>query len=119
MKLQCIINNLRNGIVIAERSAAKNQTLPILNSVFIDAEKDVIKLKSTNLETALEIIIPGKIIESAAYDILYGEEPKGYEKIKQEIESISIKDVEKAVDKYLKPEDIRQVLLVPKELIIN
>ena len=62
---------------------------------------------------------PGKIIESAAYDILYGEEPKGYEKIKQEIESISIKDVEKAVDQYLKPEDIRQVLLVPKELIIN
>ncbi|KKT29722.1 DNA polymerase III subunit beta [Candidatus Giovannonibacteria bacterium RIFCSPLOWO2_12_FULL_44_25] len=66
MKLQCIINNLRNGIVIAERSAAKNQTLPILNSVFIDAEKDVIKLKSTNLETALEIIIPGKIIESGS-----------------------------------------------------
>ncbi len=62
---------------------------------------------------------PGKIIESAAHDILYGEKPKGYDEIKNEIESISIQDVEKAVDTYLNPEDIRQILLVPKDLKID
>lgn len=66
MKLQCINNNLREGVVIAERSTAKNQTLQILNSVFIDAEKDIITLKATNLETALEITIPGKILETGS-----------------------------------------------------
>lgn len=66
MKLQCISNNLKEGVIIAERSTAKNQTLPVLNSVFIDAEKDSIKLKATNLETAIEIIISGKILESGS-----------------------------------------------------
>ena len=62
---------------------------------------------------------PGKIVESGAWDIICGEEPRGYNKIKQEIQSISIQDIEKAVNAYLKPEDVRQVLLVPKELKIN
>ncbi|OGY39301.1 MAG: hypothetical protein A2418_00440 [Candidatus Brennerbacteria bacterium RIFOXYC1_FULL_41_11] len=61
---------------------------------------------------------PGRIIENAAHDILHGEEPKSYKEIMKEIESISIKDIEKAVDTYLKPEDIRQVILAPKDLKI-
>ncbi len=62
---------------------------------------------------------PGKIIESAVGDILCNEEPRGYDKIKEGIESISVQDVEKAVGAYLKPEDIRQVLLAPKNLKEN
>lgn len=66
MKLQCISNNLKDGVIVAERSTTKNQTLPVLNSVFIDAEKDSIKLKATNLETAVEITVSGKILESGS-----------------------------------------------------
>lgn len=66
MKLQCMNHNLKDAVVIAERSTSKNQTLPILNSLLIDAEKDKIKIKATNLETAIEIIVPGKIFEQGS-----------------------------------------------------
>src|SRR3989344_5625835 len=66
MKLQCTNNNIKDAVVTAERNTSKNQTLPVLNSLLIDAEKDKIKIRATNLETAIEIIVPGKIFESGS-----------------------------------------------------
>ena len=63
MKIQCILENIRNAVVSAERITSKNQTLPVLSSVFINAEKNKIKIRSTNLENALEIDVSGKIQE--------------------------------------------------------
>lgn len=64
---------------------------------------------------SMEFENPGRIIDSAARDILNGEEPKDYQMIKKEIDSISIKDIESAVKQYLRPEDFRQVILEPKK----
>lgn len=61
MKIQCLSNNLKSAVSIAERNTSKNQTLPILNSVLIEAEKDVVKIRATNLETAVEINVSGKV----------------------------------------------------------
>ena len=66
MKIQCLLENIKNAVVAAERVTSKNQTLPILSSVFIGTEKEKIKIKSTNLETALEIEISGKIQEAGS-----------------------------------------------------
>src|SRR3989344_132262 len=61
MKIQCLNKNLKSAVSVAERNTSKNQTLPILNSIFIGAEKDTIKIRATNLETAVEISVSGKI----------------------------------------------------------
>ncbi|MEK7069277.1 MAG: DNA polymerase III subunit beta [Patescibacteria group bacterium] len=61
MKLECEIEKLKNGILQAERITGKNLTLPILNSILINASGKSLKLRSTNLSLGLEIEIPAKI----------------------------------------------------------
>lgn len=63
MKINCLLENLKNAILSAERVTSKNQTLPVLSSVLIHADKDNIKIRSTNLEIALELTISGQIYE--------------------------------------------------------
>lgn len=64
MKIQCLVHNLKENITNAERLTSKNQTLPILGSVFLGVEKDCIKIRATNLESALELNLPGKVYEA-------------------------------------------------------
>jgi len=66
MKIQCLNQNIKDAVLISERSSSKNQTLPILNSLFLGVEKDKIKIRATNLETAIEMQISGKINESGS-----------------------------------------------------
>src|SRR3989338_11527769 len=70
MKINCLIQNLRDAVQIAERNTSKNQTLPILSSVFIDADGGKIKIKATNLETAVEINVPGKAEDGGSVAVL-------------------------------------------------
>ena len=63
MKIQCLNQNLKSIIQIAERNTSKSQVLPVLNSVFIEAGDGKIKIRATNLETAIEISLSGKILE--------------------------------------------------------
>jgi len=66
MKIQCLVSNLKNAVFAAERVTSKNQTLPILGSIFITTEREKIKIRATNLESALEIDLAGKISESGS-----------------------------------------------------
>jgi len=62
MKIYCIAKNLKEALIVAERNTAKNQTLPILGSILLETqENNKIKIKATNLETAIEITIPAKV----------------------------------------------------------
>ena len=61
MKLECKIEELKNGISQAERIVGKNLTLPILNSILLIVDKKSFKLRSTNLSIGVEIEIPAKI----------------------------------------------------------
>lgn len=63
MKINCTTQNLKDAVQIAERNTSKNQTLPILNCIFIEAMSGAIKIKATNLENAVEIIVSGKVEE--------------------------------------------------------
>lgn len=74
MKALCTTENLKRGILIAEKIIGKNPTLPILSNILLEAEKGGLKVSATNLEIGLitkirakiekegKIAIPGKII---------------------------------------------------------
>ncbi len=85
-----IINSNKNNQKLMDK--AKDLTLGRLSLVFDD---------------------PKSILNLTVSDILIGEEPKTYNQIKEEIEKISINDIEKAVDNYLLNDNLRQVLLLP------
>jgi predicted Zn-dependent peptidase len=61
----------------------------------------------------------GSVINMAASQIFQVGRPLGYKELEEEIKDIKISDISSAVDQYLKPENIRQVLLVPKNLEIK
>ncbi|MDI6591516.1 MAG: DNA polymerase III subunit beta [Patescibacteria group bacterium] len=53
MKLIILQEKLKNGLNIVERITSKSLSLPILNNVLISAEKNFLKLTSTNLEIGI------------------------------------------------------------------
>ena len=61
MKLECKIEELKNGISQVERITGKNLTLPILNSILLIANKKSLILRATNLSLGIEIEVPAKI----------------------------------------------------------
>jgi len=61
MKLECKIEDIRNGISRVERVTGKNLTLPILSSVLLIAKEKVLKLRATNLSIGIEVDIPVKV----------------------------------------------------------
>jgi DNA polymerase III subunit beta len=74
MKALCTSENLKKGILTAEKIIGKNLTLPILSNILLEVEKGGIKISATNLEIGLiarirakiekegRIAIPGRII---------------------------------------------------------
>lgn len=64
MKISCIGKYIREAVSIADRVTTKTQSLPVLNSICIEAAKNELIIRSTNLETAIEIKIPAKVEQS-------------------------------------------------------
>jgi DNA polymerase III subunit beta len=74
MKALCTTENLKRGILIAEKIIGKNLTLPILSNILLEAEKGGLKISATNLEIGLiakvrakiekegRVAVPGRII---------------------------------------------------------
>ena len=60
MKIECVKEDLLQALVITEKIAGTNPTLPILNCVLLEAEKDVLRVRSTNLELGIEVVVPIK-----------------------------------------------------------
>jgi len=61
MKIECSRDSLLDTLSKAERIAGKNITMPILGSILLDATTDKLLIRATNLELALQIVIPAKI----------------------------------------------------------
>lgn len=61
MKLECGVEEIKNGISQAERITGKNLTLPVLNSILLIATGKTLKLRATNLNLGIEIEIPARI----------------------------------------------------------
>jgi len=63
MKIEILKENLKMGLNIVERVVGKNQSLPILDNVLINAEDSFLNLNSTDLETAVKLWILTKIVK--------------------------------------------------------
>lgn len=61
MKFIALKDNVKDNILLAEKSVGKRVTLPVLSSILFSAEKGKITLTATNLETGVEIRVGGKI----------------------------------------------------------
>lgn len=61
MKFTTLVENLKEGVLLAEKSTGKKTTLPVLSSILCSAEKGKITLTATNLETAVEVWVGGKV----------------------------------------------------------
>lgn len=60
MKTECIKEKLTTAVAQAEKIAGKNLTLPVLSCVLLEATKNSLSIKSTNLDLGIEITIPAK-----------------------------------------------------------
>lgn len=63
MKVECEIEKIKNGILLAEKITGKNLTLPVLSSILLEASNKSLKLKAMNLSLGIEIDIPAKVSE--------------------------------------------------------
>ena len=57
---------------------------------------------------------PSRIIQAAANNIIFNGKPRGYKELIGEIESFTIEEIENTANKYLDPEKMKAVSLVPK-----
>lgn len=61
MKIKCKQEKFKKAIYNCERAIAKRNTLPILNNILIEADKNGLKLSATNLEIGISTHIGAKI----------------------------------------------------------
>ncbi|KKQ60517.1 MAG: polymerase III subunit beta protein [Parcubacteria group bacterium GW2011_GWE2_38_18] len=69
MKFSSLEENLKHGLFIVGHVAGKNQNLPILNNVMIEAKEGNIKFTSTNLEIGISSVIRGKVDRDGSYTV--------------------------------------------------
>lgn len=63
MKIECIKENLEDAVGKAEKLAGKNITHPVLSGIYLNAHKNMLTVKSTNLDIGLNIDVPVKVSE--------------------------------------------------------
>lgn len=60
MNTECVKEKLTSAVAQAEKIAGKNLTLPVLSCVLLEATKNSLTIKSTNLDLGIQITIPAK-----------------------------------------------------------
>lgn len=63
MKIECVKEQLEDVLVKASKIAGKNQSLPVLAGLHLEATGNNLVVKSTNLDIGLSISTPVKVIE--------------------------------------------------------
>lgn len=61
MKIECLVEKIKESVSIAERVTGKNLTLNVLSCVLLIASGKTLKIRATNLDLGVEIEIPAKI----------------------------------------------------------
>jgi DNA polymerase-3 subunit beta len=76
MNLVVLKENLKKGLDVVERITGRNISLPILNNVFLNSEKNFLKLSATDLELGIHywvltkiekegsVVIPGRVLSN-------------------------------------------------------
>ncbi len=61
MKLICTQENFKKALFNSEKITSKQNTLPVLNNILLEANKNFFKISATNLEIGIEIKIGAKV----------------------------------------------------------
>jgi DNA polymerase-3 subunit beta len=69
MKFSSLQENLKQGLFITGHLTGRNQNLPILNNVLIEAKQGNIKMVSTNLEMGISCVVRGKIDQEGSFTV--------------------------------------------------
>ena len=69
MKIICLQENFKKGLIDVSGITGKNLTLPILNNILLSADKKQLKLSTTDLEMAITSQIPCKIEKEGSITI--------------------------------------------------
>lgn len=62
MKIETTKDRVQKSISLIERISTRNPSLPVLSCIFLEAEENILTLKSTNLEIGIITSIPVKVI---------------------------------------------------------
>lgn len=63
MNFECLKEKLEEAVSSAGRASSKNTSLPVLEGIYLSAEKNRVVVRGTNLEVGVEIIIPARVSE--------------------------------------------------------
>jgi len=69
MKVVMVKNNIKEGMIVVEKSISDTSHLPILKNVLIEAVNGKIKFTTTNLEVGVVCITSGKVIEDGKVSV--------------------------------------------------
>lgn len=61
MKIECVKQNLKDALLLAERFTGKQLSLPVLKYVLFIAGENVLRLRATNLDLGIEIVLPARV----------------------------------------------------------
>lgn len=128
MKLSCTQENFKRAIFNSERMVSKQNTLPILNNILFETNKEGLKLSATNLEIGVsvqigariekegKITIPAKLISNFVNNLPQGENVE----IEVDNQNLKIKSGHsKAIIKGLMAEDFPLLPKKSSEYILN
>lgn len=63
MKVECLLEKLKTGLMMGERMTGKNLTLPILSALHLSAQDGSLAVRATNLSIGIEYTLPAKVSE--------------------------------------------------------
>ncbi len=69
MEIICLKEKLKKALNIAERIIGRNLTLPILNNLLLNTEKNKLRISSTNLEIGINCWLPVKVKEKGSITV--------------------------------------------------
>ena len=69
MKIECSKEKLQAAITQASRVAGKNTNLPVLGCLLLDATKQGLLIRATNLELGIEVRVPVKVVKEGVVAI--------------------------------------------------
>lgn len=69
MKFSCVKTDLERAAIVAERFTGKQTTLPALGQVLVSADANGIMITGTNLEHAVEIRVPARVMQQGRVSV--------------------------------------------------
>ncbi len=66
MKIECIRDRLAEAVGRAEKVAGRNPTLPILSGLHLEAKKNLLTIRATNLDLGISTSVSAKVIEEGS-----------------------------------------------------